>query len=138
MHVLQSTIATVSASNGAAAEDDELNADFDPEHITRDPNAEASNHDTMSNNPSTGKSQPHENSIDLNKYRSIEDFNEELGSLARRCSDDKPGRREDVIGLAALVEGKLHRLQHLASESEKIIQPNTMTLNAVMSVSIAN
>ena len=152
--ILSSTASPVPKSAGSSASDDsganndrnsvnDLDADFDPEHMARDPSAEAAASKNRSQREK--KTQQHENDINLGKYGSIVDFNEELDRLAKRCLDDKPGTREDVIGLAALTEGMLHRLQHIVRDADNeghwaavdhIVRPDVVTVNTVINVSV--
>lgn len=158
---LSSTVSPAPKSIGSSAADDnggntnsinaanELDAEFDPEHMARDPSAEAAaarNRGRKKDKRSHQQQHHHENDIDLMKYKSIIEFNEELDKLAKRCLDDRPGGGEDVIGLAALAEGMLHRLQHLVRDADNegdwasvdhIIRPDVVTVNTVINVSVA-
>jgi len=161
---LSSTVSPAPKSIGSSAADDngedtkdinaanelDLDAEFDPEHMARDPSAEAAaarnrgkRNDKRKGeeDPSHQQQQHHENDIDLKKYKSIVEFNEELDKLAKRCLDNRPGGGEDVIGLAALAEGMLHRLQHLVRDADSegdwaavdhIIRPDVVTVNTVI------
>lgn len=58
--------------------------------------------------------------LDLTHYRTTSEFNSELEVLARRCVDDVPGAKEDVIGCAALAEEMLRKWEDKVREAERV------------------
>ena len=136
-NILQSTTSPSSSTSS-------LDADFDPEHMARDPSAEASTHDRERQEELAHIAQDHQHQevlIDLEKYkngkRGLRDFNHQLSKLSNRCLDDKKNNQEDVIGCAALAEGMLRGLQHLADDAdakgeEVKFRPNVVSYNMVL------
>lgn len=112
--------------------------------MARDRSAEASTHDRERQEELAHNAQDHQHhevAIDLEKYkngkRGLRDFNHELSKLSNRCLDDQKNNQEDVIGCAALAEGMLRGLQHLAdgadAKGEEVkFRPNVVSYNMVL------
>lgn len=132
--ILQSTVSPTPSTSA-------LDADFDPEHMARDPSAEASTHDRERQEELAHNAQDHrqcEVAINMEKYkRGLRDFNNHLTKLSKRCLDDQSNNQEDVIGCAALAEGMLRRLQRLVDDADASgeaikFRPDIVSYNIVL------
>lgn len=76
---------------------------------------------------------------DLSSCRSIHEFNDRLNAIAERCADEAPGTEEDAIGLAALAETTVRKIEEDfqnaiedGDDSGSVLKPDRVTYNTLI------